>query len=236
MKFFIKLILDICDKKTENKITLYLKKIFKDKISVVIDVGSHKGEYIDNILKNFEIKKIYSFEPNPKIFKLLYKKLRNNRSIETFNYGLGDKKKKELLNDNLESSSTSINQLNKDSKYYKKKYFFLNPFNNKKVSIPVKINVITLEDFVIEQKIKTVDLLKIDTEGYEFKVLKGLGKYIANIRFIHFEHHFDDMIIKNYNLTEIHNYLKKNNFKKVFKVKMKFRKSFEYIYENKTLR
>ena len=89
---------------------------------------------------------------------------------------------------------------------------------------------------MIEQKIKTIDLLKIDTEGYEFKVLKGLGKYIANIRFIHFEHHFDDMIIKNYNLTEIHNYLKKNNFKKVFKVKMKFRKSFEYIYENKTLR
>ena len=43
------------------------------------------------------------------------------------------------------------------------------------------------------------------------------------------------MIIKNYNLSEIHDLLRNNNFEKVFKVKMKFRKSFEYIYENKTL-
>ena len=52
------------------------------------------------------------------------------------------------------------------------------------------------------------------------------------INLIHFEHHFDDMIIKNYNLSEIHDHLRNNNFEKAFKVKMKFRKSFEYIYEN----
>ena len=40
------------------------------------------------------------------------------------------------------------------------------------------------------------------------------------------------MIIKKYKFTDIHNLLKKNNFKKVFKIKMKFRKSFEYIYKN----
>ena len=49
---------------------------------------------------------------------------------------------------------------------------------------------------------------------------------------IHFEHHFDDMIIKNYNLSDIHNYLLKKGFIKYFKVKMAFRKSFEYIYVN----
>ncbi len=40
------------------------------------------------------------------------------------------------------------------------------------------------------------------------------------------------MIIKKYKFTDIHNLLKKNNFEKVFKIKMKFRKSFEYIYKN----
>ena len=74
-------------------------------------------------------------------------------------------------------------------------------------------------------------MLKIDTEGYELKVLLGLGNKIKKINYIHFEHHFDDMIIKNYNLSNIHNHLKKIILKK-FKVKMKFRKSFEYIYEN----
>ena len=72
MKLFVKLILDIFDKQTGEKINFYLK-IFIDTIPVVIDVGSHKGEYIDNILNNFETKKIYSFEPNPKILKILRK-------------------------------------------------------------------------------------------------------------------------------------------------------------------
>jgi len=86
---------------------------------------------------------------------------------------------------------------------------------------------------MISNKIDKIDLIKIDTEGYELNVLKSLEKKIQNIKIIHFEHHFDDMIIKNYNLTDIHNYLTENGFAKFFKVKMKFRKSFEYLYVNK---
>ena len=74
--------------------------------------------------------------------------------------------------------------------------------------------------------------MKIDTEGYEFKVIKGLDENISKIKLIHLEHHFDDMLIKKYTLSDIHDYLIKNGFEKKFKVKMFFRKSFEYIYEN----
>jgi len=38
------------------------------------------------------------------------------------------------------------------------------------------------------------------------------------------------MIKKNYTFSDINNFLKKNSFTKVFKAKMPFRKSFEYIY------
>ena len=41
------------------------------------------------------------------------------------------------------------------------------------------------------------------------------------------------MIKKNYKFSEINELLKKNKFEKVFKIKMKFRKTFEYIYEKK---
>jgi len=82
-------------------------------------------------------------------------------------------------------------------------------------------------------KIQYVDILKIDTEGYDFNVIKGLGEHIKNIKYIYFEHHFHNMLIKGYTLDNIHNYLVKNNFKKVFKIKMYFRKTFEYIYLNK---
>jgi len=232
MKILVKFILDLFDITTEIKIKKFFKKIFLNKINIIIDVGSHKGEYIFNIIKNFHYNKIYCFEPNPKIFNILKKKISKQQNIELNNIGVGNIEGSEILNENLESSSTSINQLNTSSKYFKKKYFFLNPFQNKSITKPIKIKITTLGNFIETQDIKSIDLLKIDTEGYELKVIEGLGKEIKKIKYIHFEHHFDDMIIKNYNLSNIHDYLKKNNFKKIFKVKMKFRKSFEYIYEN----
>lgn len=41
------------------------------------------------------------------------------------------------------------------------------------------------------------------------------------------------MIVKNYTISDINDYLKANNFVKIYKAKMPFRKSFEYIYQNK---
>ena len=78
-----------------------------------------------------------------------------------------------------------------------------------------------------------MDILKIDTEGFEYNVLLGLDEKLSIIKYIYFEHHFDHMIVKNYTLSDIDKYLKKFNFKKVFKAKMPFRKTFEYIYEKK---
>ena len=83
-----------------------------------------------------------------------------------------------------------------------------------------------------DNSINSIDILKIDTEGYEFNVIKGAEIKIKKIKLVYFEHHFDDMLIKNYNFSDINDFLTKNGFKKVYKSKMPFRKSFEYIYEN----
>ena len=40
------------------------------------------------------------------------------------------------------------------------------------------------------------------------------------------------MIVKNYTFSDINNLLNQNNFFKIFKAKMPFRKTFEYIYMN----
>jgi len=76
-------------------------------------------------------------------------------------------------------------------------------------------------------------LLKIDTEGYEYEVLKGLKKKIQLVDMIMFEHHYDNMIIKNYTFKDINNLLMKNSFFQIYKTKMPFRKTFEYIYVKK---
>ena len=49
-----------------------------------------------------------------------------------------------------------------------------------------------------------------------------------------FEHHYDNMIIKKYKFSDINKLLIENNFKQIFKYKMAFRKTFEYVYVKKS--
>ncbi len=69
-----------------------------------------------------------------------------------------------------------------------------------------------LKDFIKNKSIKKIDILKIDTEGYDFNVIKSLGDEINNIEYIYFEHHFHDMLVKDYHLSDVHSYLKNFNF------------------------
>ena len=119
----------------------------------------------------------------------------------------------------------------------KKKNFYLNFFNSKKKTFysEKEIKIDSLDNIVDVDEFKLIDLIKIDTEGYDFHVIKGLGKLMQKVKFIYFEHHFHDMLKKDYKYSDVDYFLKKNNFKKVFKTKMFFRKTFEYIYSNNKL-
>ena len=69
-------------------------------------------------------------------------------------------------------------------------------------------------------KIKNIDILKIDTEGYELNILKGISKdHFNKIKYIYFEHHYDLMIQKNYTYRDIFNLLKKIILKSYIKLK-----------------
>ena len=95
----------------------------------------------------------------------------------------------------------------------------------------VNVETLTLNELCEKYNVTEIDLLKIDTEGHEYYVLKGASKNLSKINYIYFEHHYDDMLKKGYTFSDIHNFLKKNNFKMILKSKMFFRKTFEYIYQ-----
>ena len=125
----IKFFLELFDYFTEKKILLEIKKIFSNKSQIsIIDVGAHKGEYILNILKNFKVKQGYCFEPNPSVFRILQNNIKNKKNIEFINFGVSNSSGKIKFNVNIESSSSSINNLNEKSNYYKKKILFIKFF------------------------------------------------------------------------------------------------------------
>jgi FkbM family methyltransferase len=233
LSFFIALL----DRSNKQKITFFLKKKLKNKKINIIDVGAHKGETIELFFDKFDVLKILAFEANPNIFNLLKKKIKKinfENKISLFNYGLGAKKEKKILQIFNDTSSSTFNPININSNYFKRKFFFLSFFKKNILLKKDLIEIFPLSDFQEFNEMATVDILKIDTEGYEFNVLKGIKqKDLQKINYIYFEHHYDLMIKKNYTYCDIKNFLNKNNFYLSLKIKMNFRKTFEYIYENK---
>ena len=238
-KIYLKLLslfISVFDYPNKKKVLNFFKRNLIIKKLTIIDIGAHKGETIDFFVKNFNLEKIFSFEPNFALFsELINKKDYRNKIIEINNFGVGERAEIKKLNIISESSSSTFNDLNLDSKYYKRKNFIVNLFSHNKELIEKKqnIEIVNLSDFIRKKKIDKIDLLKIDTEGYEFNIIKGIDKKdFDNIDFIYFEHHYDLMIKKNYKFSDINDYLNKNNFFQVFKIKMNFRNTFEYIYKN----
>tara|TARA_B100002051_G_scaffold92772_2_gene88676 strand:+ start:2891 stop:3571 length:681 start_codon:yes stop_codon:yes gene_type:complete len=213
----------------------YIKKKLGNNIQTMIDVGANEGESILEFNKSFQINKIYSIEPNLTTFQELKKKNFNN--VEVFNFAASDTEGEDKLKIGYLSSMSTLNAINNDSFYTKIKSFIiwltLRKFSIYKKEIIIK--KVRLDHFVKTQNIGIVDLIKIDTEGHEFNVIKGLGDYITNVKMILFEYHEDNSIIKNYTKDDINNYLFSKNFVRLSKVKMKFRNINEYIFINKNL-
>ena len=238
-KFFLKLlnlVIALIDYTNKKKVISFLKNQLNLKNLIIIDIGAHKGETIELFYRAFNINKIYSFEPNLSLYNFLksINKYKNNDKIKIFNLGFGDKNEQKTLNVFTESSSSTLNEINEKTDYFKRKKKFMSFFGiNKNFLVEKqKVQIRNLSEFLSEESIDKIDILKIDTEGYEYNILKNLkNNDFAKIRFIYFEHHYDLMIKKNYKFSDINNLLLKNKFKKRYKLHMKFRKSFEYIYE-----
>ena len=234
IKFILKILSFLDYFKKKDVINFFKKNIIGD-INNLIDVGAHHGETIKLFNKKFNINNIYAFEPSYKNFKVLEEKTKNIKSdnFRIYNYGIGEIEGIFDFNESDESQSSTLVGINYSSNYYKRKANLLKFFKKEKnLFSTTKVNKRTLNSVFKEKKINYVEILKIDTEGYDFNVIKSLGENISHINYIYFEHHFHSMLNKDYTFSQIHNFLVNKGFKKVFKTKMFYRKTFEYIYKN----
>ena len=237
IRFFTLKILSIFDLYYQKKLFSFLKSRGYKNFDVLFDVGAHHGESIKRFLNNFKIKNIYSFEASNKNFSILEKNLIylkkkfNDTNIIIENYAAGDEEKIIKMKQMNESSSSTINSYNVKSKYFIKKSMFLLSSKKQNFFSEIDVKQILLSKYMTINDIKKIDFIKIDTEGYEYYVLKGLKNRFQKIKLILFEHHYHSMLVKKYKFGDIHNFLIKNNFKQIYKYKMAFRKTFEYVYE-----
>ena len=203
---FIDSFFNIISKFHHNRISLYSKNL---DFNNLIDIGTHKGEFLESFLKIKKIKKFYCFEPQKKIYDNLKKRFIKEKKIKLYNYALGDTcLNKKIYINNLTSTST-LSKFNHRSKYLKFKNFLTGTdLKNQKSYF---VNQKTIDKVFKKISLKKT-FVKIDVEGYEYKVLVGAQKKINQLTYILVENQFFNQY-KNYG--NIKKFLLKNNFEVV---------------------
>ena len=171
----------------------FLDKIMHNKSLLCIDIGANIGEYSKYILENSN-SKVIAFEPMPASFKKL-KKIKNVYSDRLFIYNIGIGDKEGIKN--LHYDKNNLQWANFNSELKKIDYL-----KNSNRSLKCKIS--SLDNFLLKNKklpLKKIDLIKIDTEGYELEVLIGAKKTIKKFKpkYIQIEYNWHHLF-KNVNL------------------------------------
>ena len=149
---------------------------------VIFDVGANKGQSITRYKKLFQNPIIHSFEPNIDEVNILKQKYINDKNLYLNNVAVGDKKGKLEFNINALSGHSSFNNLIPNTTWIKKRSNSIKTDHNNYTIKKVNAEIITLDDYVNEKNLKNIDILKIDTQGFEDKVLLGAQNLLKNNR------------------------------------------------------
>ena len=150
------------------------KLVKNEKKLVIFDVGCYRGIFTKSMLDLIENKKykIYLFDINKKVKKYISYLLRL-KNIYYNEVALSNKNGKANYNYNkfFEAAGSSLSSLVKNDATWNftRKLVLL----SRKEFVTYKVHTITLDSFVKKNKIKSIDILKIDIEGSEYELLKG---------------------------------------------------------------
>lgn len=122
-----------------------------------IDIGAHVGQITLEAARIVGKKgKVFSFEPHPNTFAQFQQNvaLNNFSNITECNFGLGDEVGKFYV-EVIDENNAGMNRISKN--------------NSSNIAVEVK----TLDDYLLATDIKSLDFIKVDVEGFEYKALKG---------------------------------------------------------------
>jgi FkbM family methyltransferase len=163
---------------TDPGIIRVLPKIVSDN-AIIFDVGAHIGGFCIPAAKQIVGSRVFAFEPERQNFELLVENIKLNNllsSIEPVQKAVYSTTQDVELYVFPRSASSWTSLANYEYK------------NNAPIKTET-VRAVSLDSFVDENNIPTIDLLKIDVEGFEAEVFNGAKNLLAadKINYIIFE-------------------------------------------------
>ncbi len=167
---------------------------------LIFDVGANVGQSIRNFRARFRQARIHSFEPSPSTFATLKGNAGGLNAVSLWNCALGATPGQLTLIENTMPEWSS----------------FLPPGKCAygRIARETQVPVTTVDSFCAEQGITAIDVLKSDTQGYEFEVFQGAGGMFRRnaIRMIYCELIFSELYKNMPSFGRLYDYLTGHGF------------------------
>ncbi len=141
--------------------------------TVAYDVGAHAGFFTLLFASRAGSSgKVISFEPNPENYGRLLSNIRINhlKNVEAINAAVSDQ------------AGTQSFQLEEDGTTFQGHLISPDQGTDRSSSLVIDIKTITLDNLVFENNYPAPDILKIDVEGNETRVLAGMKRILEEQR------------------------------------------------------
>lgn len=181
---------------------------------LVVDVGGNIGQSVRRFKAAFPSAVIHSFEPHPKAYEQLKEVAAGYRDVTTWNTALGSSAgQQELIAVELTTMSSFLPR-DKDA------------WGGEEKVVPVQ--VLTVDQFMEQNGIARIDILKADTQGTELEVFKGASGAMRDgrVQLVYFEHNFRGMYVGTPPLHEVLHYLTDHGFDLVSMYDFNYRNNF----------
>lgn len=167
----------------------------------IVDVGAHVGLFVLYVRSLNLSSLVYSLEPEEKNFDLLQKNIKDNKlsKIKPLQIALGGRSE----------SGNLIVTIDSHNHHLENAPAVRISENEQNLQTNQSVQILSLRDFFVQEKIKIVSLLKMDIEGGEYDVFSAcMPADFARIKTVIMEYHN----YSGFNYKEIENQFRENGF------------------------
>ena len=199
-----------------------------DKITI-IDAGANVGQSVQKYKEIFPNAVIHSFEPVRKVYEQLEKNTRHYDGVSVYNMALGSQEGKITFyeyDDHVNSSALPMGSaLSQHNVYHE-----------------TQVECSTLDIQAAKNNINHINILKLDTQGFDLEVLKGASKLIKEnkIDVVMIEHIVAELYKNSPKYSEQVKFFEDHNFQLVVSYRLNWDKGvvtwFDSVYKREGLK